>query len=201
MITKKYFREKAFYNKDEQAYVLRVHSNLSGTDILAKVLPEEPKAVNEEDGVSDKILAILNELTALPVSKLDLIKKTAWSSFNDYGKLVSFTLLEDDNKFKNGTITREEYQNLNKKRQRDLFEIYSEHDCWKSLGKAEFKSCLFPRIWNHRFRLITFYPEWEGDGLNIVVRNGEIIGYANGLDPITKAFDDPKLKAINELYC
>ena len=200
MITKEQFRKDATFKIEDDEFVLLVYSKLFGKEMYLKVIPEEPDEVNEKDGITDRIIEIGNDLINLDSSNLTLIRETVWKCFNRYIELCSFTLNIDDERYEKVEITKDEYEALNRERTQDLYEIYSEDDCWNKIGEPEYRTCIFPRIWNHRFGFITFYPEWEEVGLNILVRNGEIIGYANGLDPIIRKFDNPKLKSVYELW-
>lgn len=128
MIKKEYFKHNASFDEEAAEYVLSIYSSLFGKDVEMRVIPEKPEAVNEKDGISDKIIAMLNDLIALPSSQIDLVKETAWKSFNRYGELVSYTLIEDE-KYENGLMSLEKFQALNKKRQQYLFEIHSNEDC------------------------------------------------------------------------
>ena len=166
------------------------------------MIPEDLDQVDEKEGITDRIIAISNDLIQLEPSNLETVRNTIWKCFNRYGDLEigSYTLYADDELYDKGEIPKKEYQRLNRKRQQELYEIYNEEDCWRTIGEPEYRTCLFPEIWDHRFGLITFYPEWEENGLNIIVRNGVIIGYANGHDPIRSGFDYPELKSIYELW-
>ncbi len=199
MITKEQFRKDAKFNIENNEFELSVYSKIFDKDIKLKVIPELPDSVNEKDGITDRIIEIINDLINLDFSNLSSIQEIVWKCFNHYSELCSFTLNVDDEQYEKGEISKDEYQLLNKKRQQDLYEIYNKEDCWNKIKEPEYRTSLSPRIWNHRFGLIVFYPEWEEDGLNILVRNGEIIGYANGPDPIIRKFDDPKLKSVYEL--
>jgi len=200
MITKEKFRKEASFNIEDDEFELSVYSKIFDKEINLKVIPELSDNVDEKDGITDRIIEISNDLINLDFSNLTSVQETAWKCFNRYSELCSFTLNVDDEQYEKDEISKDEYQSLNKKRQQDLYEIYNKEDCWNKIGEPEYRTCLSPRIWNHRFGLITFYPEWEEVGLNVLVRNGKIIGYANGLDPIIRKFDDPKLKSVYELW-
>lgn len=200
MITKEKFRKEAKFDSEDEAFILSVYSKLFAKEINLKVMPEESAKKDEKDGITDRIIDISNDLINLDASNLALTQETVWKCFNHYGDSISHTLYEDDELYKKGKISKDDYQALNRQRQQECYDIYSKTDCWAQIGEPEYQTCLFPSLWQHRFGFITFYPEWEDEGLNILVRNGEIIGYANGIDPIVKAFDNPKLKSVYELW-
>lgn len=200
MITKEYFQKKATFNIENEAFSLTIHSKIFNKEVAILIPFDRDKKEGINEKTLDKIIEIINDVSNLDASNLKTIQKTAWKAFNRYGEFVSYTLYKDDEKYENGQISREEYTQLNKNRQQELYEVFNEQDCFNSLGEPEYRTCLFPEIWNHRFGMITFYPEWEENGLNILVRNSNIIGYASGDNPIIKEFDNPKLQSVYELW-
>lgn len=200
MISKEQFRKEATFNRVTEEFVLLVYSKIFNKKIKLIVTPEDLDINDGEDGITDRIIEISNDLIKLESSNLEMIQETVWKCFNRYGELVSYTLTIDNEKYDRGEISKNEYQSINKQRQQELYDISSMEDCWNKIGEPEYRTCLFPEIWNHRFGFITFYPAWEENGLNILVRNGRIIGYANGPDPIVKELDNPALKSVYELW-
>lgn len=195
-MTKEKFRQEATFDEEESSFILSLYSKLFSEQVTLLVTPE----LEEKEQVSDRIIDIINDLYNLDPSNLEVVKNTVWKAFNRYGELRSYTLYEDDDRFKKNEITKEEYALINKNRQQELFEIYSKEDCWDQIGEPQFQTCLWPDHWKHRFGLLVFYPEWEENGLSILVRNGEIFGYANGLDPIIPEFDNPEVSSVYELW-
>lgn len=200
MLTKDYIRRKAKFNAEDEDFILSVYSQVFDKEVSLRIVPVRSTKADEEDGVTDRVVEICNDLINLGSSNLVLVKEAVWKYFNRYGKLVSYTLDADTVRFEKQEITKDEYASLNVRRQRDLFETHSMQDCWGLIGEPEYRTCLSPELWDHRFGFITYYPEWEEDGLNILVRNGEIFGYANGLNPIVKEFDNPELRSVYELW-
>lgn len=188
MITKEYILQYA--EEKDGGLSLTVYSKVFNEQVSFKIFPDD-------DGITERIVEIANDLMDLEPSALVTIRETVWKAFNRYGELVDYTLYEDTERYGKGQISRDELNEINRRRQQELYDIYSEQDCWETIGKPEYGTCLFPDIWKHRFGLITFYPEWEQEGLNIIVRNGVIIGYGQH---ITSEYDDPNLKSVYELW-
>lgn len=202
MISKEVFTENAVVNQEEEEFVIRLHSDVFDKKVDLKVVPEEEEDTDDENGITDRIIDIANDLLSLEAIHLESIQEIVWKCFNGNSKIWSYASFEDQKKYETGEMTPQEYLELNKKGQQELYEIYDRQSCWDKIGEPEYRTCLYPSIWNHRFGFITFYPEWEENGLNILLRNGKIIGYVKGSDPITSGIDDPNVQSVygNETY-